>query len=291
MNLNKFEKYLICPCCHSRLKRKEDKFICFSKNHVYKIVGEIPVFLDRIDKKDFSKEINNAAWMQREYKGNYISKLIKISKKIIGSCLHLPVSQKVKKIWNLYRNERSLEIGSGVTKKNSKQINLDIDIFSGVDIVASATNIPFKNNTFKLIRNIAVLEHVDKPILMVDEIFRVLKPKGYVYTEVPFLQHFHGYPNDFQRYTTEGLKKLFHRFKIIETGVCVGPSSAVTTMIAGWFELFSFSQRRLINDLFRLIPLMLLLPIKYLDYILVKNPRAHEVASGIYMLCQKPKDR
>lgn len=42
------------------------------------------------------------------------------------------------------------------------------------------------------------------------------------------------------------------------------------------------------NDLARAIPLTLLLPLKYLDYLLVRNPRAHEVASGIYLLAKKP---
>jgi len=36
---------------------------------------------------------------------------------------------------------------------------------------------------------------------------------------------------------------------------------------------------------------VLLLPLKYLDRLLVKNPRAHEVASGIYLLARKPERR
>ena len=40
--------------------------------------------------------------------------------------------------------------------------------------------------------------------------FRVLKPGGYIYSEVPFLQGFHADPDDYQRYTLQGLKILFN---------------------------------------------------------------------------------
>ena len=123
---------------------------------------------------------------------------------------------------------------------------------------------------------------------MISEILRVMRPGGHVYTEVPFLQHFHAYPNDFQRYTVEGLKEAFREFEVVETGVCVGPSSAITALVADWTELLTFTRVRWINDLVRLVPLILLLPLKFLDLLIRFNPRAHEVASGIYLLAPRP---
>ena len=92
---------------------------------------------------------------------------------------------------------------------------------------------------------------------------------------------------DFQRYTIEGLKQAFCEFEIIETGVCVGPGSAITALIADYCELLTFSKNRLLNDIVRTIPLILLWPVKYLDRLLVKSSRAHELASGIYVLARK----
>jgi SAM-dependent methyltransferase len=253
-------------------------------------VKGIPILLEEKHRVHFSREINTAKQMQREFELGFISKLLKITKKMIGSTLNLPVSSKVKEIWAANKHELFLEVGSGITEGGHRQINLDMDIFGNVDVVASVTNIPFENSTFKLIKNVAVLEHINQPFHGINEIYRVLKPGGFVYTVVPFMLHFHGYPNDYQRYTVEGLKELFRKFEVIETGVRVGPSSAITTMIADWFELFSFTQNRLINDLFRMIPLFLLLPLKYFDYLLVKNSRSHEIAQAIYLLCKKPTE-
>ena len=40
---------------------------------------------------------------------------------------------------------------------------------------------------------------------------RVLKPNGFIYIEVPFLQGFHADPNDFHSYTRR-LKDFIKRF-------------------------------------------------------------------------------
>ena len=226
--------------------------------------------------------------MQSEFKSGLVEKCLKAVKKCIGSTLHLPISRRVGGIWSHFDQEIRLVVGSGTTSSAANQVNLDIDRFKNVDVVASALNIPFEDNTFKLIFNTAVLEHVRDPIRVVDEMYRVLKPGGYIYTEVPFIAHFHAYPNDFQRYTVEGLKVLYKKYDIVETGVCVGPGSAFTAIAADWFELFSFSHNRFVNGLFRLIPLVLLWPLKYADYVLIKSDRAHEVAMGLYILCSKP---
>ena len=51
--------------------------------------------------------------------------------------------------------------------------------------VADAVNLPFKNNFFDTVLCLEVLEHVDDPSKVVDEIYRVLKKDGYVIILVP----------------------------------------------------------------------------------------------------------
>ena len=252
------------------------------------MIDDVPVLFSETEYQRLHQDLGHADQMQSEFKSGFVEKCLKAVKKCIGSTLHLPISRRVRDIWSKYDHEIRLVVGSGTTSSAANQVNLDIDRFKNVDVVASALDIPFEDNTFKLIFNTAVLEHVRDPIRVVDEMYRVLKPGGYIYTEVPFIAHFHAYPNDFQRYTVEGLKVLYKKYDIVETGVCVGPGSAFTAIAADWFELFSFSQNRYVNGLFRLIPLLLLWPLKYADYVLVKNSRAHEVAMGIYILCSKP---
>ncbi|MFC1576773.1 methyltransferase domain-containing protein [Candidatus Omnitrophota bacterium] len=290
MDIKYFERHFICPACKGRVRLEGERFTCLADGgHTYEIEKGVPILLERAEYERFRREAGGTTLMKREYTGGFFPAAIKIVKKLIGSTLHLPVSRNVRDTWEAYRDEPSLEIGSGTTKRMSgMQVNLDIGVFKNVDIAASASSIPFADGTFRLVRDIALLEHVSDPELVVKEIFRVLKPGGYAYTEVPFLQHYHAYPADFRRYTMQGLKELFKGFEIVETGICEGPGSALTAMAADWFELFSFSKNRFINDIFRVIPLVMLLPVKFLDFILVKNPRAHEAASGIYALCKKP---
>ena len=52
-----------------------------------------------------------------------------------------------------------------------------------------------------------------------------------MYAEIPFLQGYHADPHDYQRYTRSGIVELFGDFDLLETGVCVGPASALGWML------------------------------------------------------------
>ena len=279
---------LVCPECHSPLSPGNGELVCQEHEHTFPLLDGLPVLLTEQERAMLLGDLDAAELQRREYKPGLGKRVLKGVKWTIGSTLHLPVSKTVRALWEEFADEPSLEVGSGTDDGGSNQVNLDISAFSNVDVIGSALNIPYADNTFQLVRNVAVLEHVRDPNRMIAEMHRVCRPGGYVYTEVPFLQHFHAYPNDFQRYTTEGLKEAFREFECVETGVCVGPSSAITALTADWFELLTFSNKRWINDIARTIPLVLMLPLKFLDYAIVKwNPRAHEVASGTYLLARK----
>ena len=105
-----------------------------------------------------------------------------------------PSTGSGKKLWNINSIE-SLNI-----------INYDILLQDEVTVVGDAHSLPFKSNVIDSIICQAVLEHVKNPNKVVDEMLRVLKPGGYIYSEVPFMQGFHADPDDYQRYTLPGLK-------------------------------------------------------------------------------------
>ncbi len=78
-----------------------------------------------------------------------------------------------------------------------------------IHLYCSAEAMPVADGTFDTVLSIAVLEHVAEPDAIVREYFRVLKPGGHVVASVPFLQPEHKVPTDFQRYTRDGLERLF----------------------------------------------------------------------------------
>lgn len=64
----------------------------------------------------------------------------------------------------------------------------------------------------------AVLEHIRQPFQVMQEVFRVLKPGGYVLISVPFMQEQHGSPHDYFRYTVNGVRSICAQFEEIEAG-------------------------------------------------------------------------
>ena len=113
-----------------------------------------------------------------------------------------------------------LDIGCGskpyekIFKKKEKYIGIDIKDSSHnhknskVDIYYDGRNIPFEDNSFESVVCFEVLEHIKNPEFTLTEINRVLKGNGNLLLTMPFAWFEHELPNDYQRYTENGLKNL-----------------------------------------------------------------------------------
>ncbi len=64
----------------------------------------------------------------------------------------------------------------------------------------------------------AILEHVEYPDKAVAEMHRLLKPNGEILVVVPFNQHYHPSPNDYYRWTPQGIKILMRKFHELDSG-------------------------------------------------------------------------
>ena len=124
-----------------------------------------------------------------------------------------------------YINGKTLDLGAGSAKyrniikeKASEYVTLDAVPGENIDIVGNVLDLPFNDNNFDTIISTQVLEHVEKPWIMVKEIHRVLKKNGICVLTAPFLCPYHADPNDYFRYTTEGVESLFKNegFEILE---------------------------------------------------------------------------
>ena len=103
-------------------------------------------------------------------------------------------------------------------------------------LITDAHHLPFDDAVFDGVWIQAVLEHVLEPQVVVDEIWRVLKPTGLVYAETPFMAQVHEGAYDFTRFTASGHRWLFRRFEQIAAGVNrgYGPGQALAWSIR-WF--------------------------------------------------------
>lgn len=77
-----------------------------------------------------------------------------------------------------------------------------------------------------------ILEHVEKPWVAIEEIHQILKPGGCLITSSPFLIAVHKVPNDYWRFTKDGIAVLLEKFETVETHSW-GNSSAATYLMKG----------------------------------------------------------
>ena len=119
-------------------------------------------------------------------------------------------------------------------------ISFDVYASPHAQFVADAHHIPLPDNTFDAVVVQAVLEHVLQPAQVADEIWRVLRPGGFVYAETPFMQQVHEGPFDFTRFTESGHRYLFRKFELISSGASGGPGRqfawAVDYLVRGLFR-------------------------------------------------------
>ena len=180
-----------------------------------------------------------------------------------------------------------LNLGAGTKKINKNIINIDIDIFSHVDIVADAKNLPFLDNSVDAVICEFMLEHVEDPEKIIAEMMRVLKTGGLVYVTTPFIIGFHSCPRDYYRWTESGLKEKMKKFTEVAFGVCCGPSSAFVAIFSEWFAItFSFGIKK-VYELLLLIALVIFAPLKLLDFIYYNFPPAKNIALGFYYIGKK----
>lgn len=227
----------------------------------------------------------------------YLKKLLYVPSPCLNTCAKRNIA-RINEIMKNFAEPTLLNLGCGerfigeksLEKQRYKKIVfLDISLTHSVDVVGDAHFLPFKKSAFQSIICQAVLEHTRNPQGVVGEMYRLLKPEGIIYAEVPFLQGYHPSPSDYFRFTVEGTEQLFSEFIKIDLGTCGGPSSALSWILREYISglLTGFSERKWLRKISGFISGWLTFPIKYLDIILSKRPGAHIITSGIYYLGKK----
>lgn len=150
-----------------------------------------------------------------------------------------------------YISGKTLDLGAGsakyreiINKKATEYITFDMVPGEDIDVVGDALNLPFGPSAFDTVVCTQVLEHIEKPWLMVKEIRRILKENGLCILTAPFLSPYHADPHDYFRYTIEGMKSLFENenFEIIECSSYGKIFSVLSEFIR--FSYFNPFQRR-----------------------------------------------
>ena len=156
----------------------------------------------------------------KEHRGNYyIDRTKKLGTLIPNEIILYELVQFLRKHYLSRRDLRILDAGAGTKpylpvyqKYFSSCISFDMSTsphnITCVDLISSATALPFQSDSFDCIVCTEVLEHVPVPINVLKEFQRVLKKNGMLFLTTPFLVPLHEMPNDYYRYTPSALQYM-----------------------------------------------------------------------------------
>lgn len=205
--------------------------------------------------------------------------------KFIPSVIIQPKPQIPQTMKLLSKNAIVVDIGAGSRKIADDILCIDQVVLPNIDIVADVHYLPLKSESIDCVFCTGVLEHIMNPDNALREIHRVLKSNGIVHLEVPFMQPYHRDPNDYWRWTLDGLR-LFtqqHKFKEIRSGALIGPASAMNAIIIAYFQ--SWFRNKYIRKLIDLLLSFILFPFKNFDRILLNKNM--DLLSAIYFVGRK----
>lgn len=158
----------------------------------------------------------------------------------------------------------------------------DIDKGADADLFCDAHHLPFSEDHFDGVISTAVMEHVMQPVRVIEEIYRVLKPGAFLYSEIPFLQAVHEGAYDFTRFTLSGHRKLCDHFAEEESGMVAGPGTALVWAIVEFARALPRNDR--LAALFGMSAQVLFFWLKYVDRFVQPKTRAINAASCTYFL-------
>jgi methyltransferase family protein len=92
-------------------------------------------------------------------------------------------------------------------------IGVDCEAGEGVDVVADLAKTQIACEPIALAICCSVLEHVERPWIMAENITKLLRPGGKLYISVPWVWRYHAYPDDYWRFSWRGVQMLFPDLK------------------------------------------------------------------------------
>lgn len=289
---------LRCPKCGSKLDIRQKEYQCTNSScsSLFPKVDDVPVVINEANSvfsiQDFVQRRNTFFQVKPHRMKQFFNRYL-------PSLDHnIATKENYSTFTSLLLNESEtpvvLIIGGSIigkdlevllSRQNIQCVETDVSLGPRTMLICDAHDIPLENGTFDGVIVQAVLEHVVDPYRCVDEIHRVLKDRGIVYAETPFMQQVHGGRYDFTRFTHLGHRRLFRKFEELSSGAVDGPGMALAWSYR--YFLLSFTQSKLLRSILSVVARLTGFWLKYFDYLLWKKPSALDASSGLFFLGRK----
>lgn len=276
---------LVCPACRGTLAFGETAIVCQVCALQYPIRQDVPILIapdspfrtQSGDSISLTNQVDSApSWSRRLLRAFFG----------FNPPLTTWIDRTMFKHLNLCTEDMLiLNLGSGVGQfdqaigSHLRMINLDVTLRKHVDLLADAHKLPFADQSLDAVYSNAVLEHVQRPWKVSEEIYRVLRPGGKVFINVPFLNIIHD-EHDYFRFTDRGLDILFSDFKKVDGGVSAGPSAFLGPFLVEY--VLCFIPGRYFKILVRPLLHLLAWPLKYLDFLIRSSSSLRLTADAFY---------
>lgn len=275
---------LVAPVSRKPLTREEGGYRA-PDGTFFPLRNGIPHFLDDAASREFSEErtgIENALKTFFRRFPRFYRFLVTV---ISPECF---IGFSAKRFLRSFGPEQiTVNVGSGIHRYTKSIVNVDAFPYREVDIVADAGATPFATGSVDGVVCEYLLEHVSDPPRIVSEILRILKPGGLAYIVVPFVYPFHACPNDFYRWSREGLRTLCAGAEIVRMEPHSGPASGFLAQgISLLSTLLSFGNQAL-YDILSAVFTVFVFPFKFLDLLLQFLPTSANGAAAFCVVIRK----
>jgi SAM-dependent methyltransferase len=189
---------------------------------------------------------------------------------------------------NLPDHAVCINVGAGITQYKNV-VNIEIRDGENIDIIGFGSAIPFLDCSVDLLITQEVLEHIGDYNSLMDEAYRVLKPGGRFYCQVPFQIGFHPGPYDYWRFSRQGLEFIFSPPKwdreIIS--ITLGHGSGFYRIAVEFLAVtISCLNQRLYRPTKALAAIMLY-PVKFFDLLTPFSQEKDRIPGGYFCIARK----
>jgi SAM-dependent methyltransferase len=287
----------VCPD-RSALTRLGAVLACESCGARHPVVDGVPVVLNEHSVFEADEIIRQYREAPKNPKPSWFGRIRKFVPRIGANLAADDAAARINEMLAGVERPRVLVVGGGdsgagmaAILDNPRYLVVESDVYFGArcNIIADGHDLPFRDGAFDAVICQAVLEHVTRPQDCIDEMHRVLAPRGVFFVDIPFMYPVHMGAYDFTRFSLGGLRLACRSFEESSAGISGGPFQAIAQTT--FHSLHSLSRSRAWKAFVFFVLPWFIFWLHYLDKPLRHRAQAGDGASGVYFLGRRSDRR